>query len=66
MKKAEIKSATNDMLVYTMIDRYGVLLLKSNYSGRGTKGIEKECRDIADELIIRGLLTKEQVDKLFF
>lgn len=66
MKKAEIKSATNDMLVYTMIDRYGVLLLKSNYSGRGTKGIEKECKDIADELIVRELLTKEQVGKLFF
>lgn len=66
MKKTEIKSATNDMLVYTMIDKYGVLLLKSNYSGRGTKGIEKECKDIAEELIARELLTEEQADKLFF
>lgn len=66
MKKAEIKSATNEILIYTMIERYSILILKSNYSGRGTKGIEKECRDIADELIVRELLTKEQADKLFF
>ena len=50
-------------IVITIIPDYGTILLKFN-DGKSTKSLDKEFKNLCNELLTRGLLTEEQVKKL--
>jgi len=63
MTKNEIKKASNTDLTRETISTYAHLL--QNYMAKGgTKVLERHFGDCCNEMVARGLLTKEDVDKL--
>lgn len=64
LSKKEIKEISDAKLVYETINTYGLFLLQYNCSNRGTKGLEKYCRELQNELVIRNLLTEEDNNRL--
>ena len=63
MTKKEIKKATTPDVVYDMIKTYSWLIYNYN-TNRAVKQYDKHCRDLAEELIKREVLTEELVVKL--
>ena len=60
MRKAEIKKATDNALIVDFIEAYSSLCVNVNL-GRGTKQYETHCKDLAEEMLRRGLFTEEDV-----
>lgn len=60
MKKSEIKKATDNELIVDFIETYSSWCLKINRGG-GTKQCATHCRDLAAEMLKRGIFTEENV-----
>lgn len=63
MTKKEIKTASNSEIIVAYINAYTLLNLNYNLN-RGTKQLETECKNLEAELIERGILTEEQIQRL--
>lgn len=63
IKKSEMKKAKDNDLIEDYVDSYAWWLVACN-TGRGTTQKEKHCRDLEDELLKRGILTEENVERL--
>ena len=63
MRKTEIKTAKDNELIAEYVHSYAMLIVKYNLN-RGTKQLEKHCHDLETELLKRGLLTEDDIEKL--
>ena len=63
MTKKEIIEAKDSKLVYEYATNYALLLMNYNL-GKGTKQLQAYCNNLERELLKRGLLTDEYVEKL--
>ena len=61
MTKTEIKNATSNKLIIELVDTYSVIVCKNGYR---CKTESKKLNDIANELLNRELLTKEDIEYL--
>lgn len=64
MSKNKIQSMSNNELIFDYIRFYAKLVLVMNTSHRGTKTTEKYLSELDNEMLKRGLLTKEQIEIL--
>lgn len=63
MKKAEIKSLTNNALIVEYVKTFAEF--ETNFVlGRGTKQLWKHLQNLEPELVSRGILTSEDVKRL--
>ena len=63
MRKSELKTAPDSEIILDLVQSYATACLNYNLD-RGTKAIEKHLEDLRDEVLRRGMLTPEQVNKL--
>lgn len=63
MRKSELKTAPDSEIILDLVQSYATACLNYNL-GRGTKAIEKHLEDLKAEVLRRGILTPEQVEKL--
>lgn len=63
MRKAEIKTAADNEIIMDAITSYAIACVNENV-GLATKAINKHLCDLEAEMLRRGLLTEEQVEKL--
>jgi len=61
MTKTEIKTATNNNLIMELVNTYAIIVSKN---GVRCKSEDKIINDVANELLNRGLLTKEDIEYL--
>ena len=64
MNKTYMTKAPDDEVIMDYIKTYSRIVLDTNMYGRPLKTISKHLEDLNSEMIKRGLLTQEQVDKL--
>ena len=63
MRKTEIKKAKDNELVLEYVETYSLLLLNYNL-GKGIKQLKSHFDDLSKEMVKRGILTLEDVEKL--
>lgn len=63
MTKTEMKKAENSEIIFRYIKAYSSLTLNINLGGK-TKSLETELTNLNDEMLKRGLLTKDQIRNL--
>lgn len=63
MTKHELKKVEEHELITESINTYARLLV-NHYAKMGVKQLEKHWSDCCDEMIKRGIITKEDVDYL--
>ncbi len=63
VKKADMKKADSGELISDLARTFSMLVYNYNTSGP-VKQYDKHCRDLTEELIRRGLMTKEQIVNL--
>lgn len=63
MRKNEIPKAKDNDLITEYILKYGLLFVNYN-TNRGIKQLEKQCENLEAELLKRGILTEENLQRL--
>lgn len=63
MTKTEIKKAADNEIIYRYIKAYSSFSVNLNLGGK-TKSLEKELANLDEEMLSRGILTKEQIENL--
>ena len=63
MTKKELKTAKDNEVIFDYINTFATWYYNYNCGG-GIKRTGEHLRDLDDEMLKRGLLTKEQVDML--
>lgn len=60
MRKSEIKKAPTNRLIVDYVRSSAELAVNQNLK-RGTERLSKHCTDLEEELVMRGILTDEDV-----
>lgn len=63
VKKSEMKTAPNNKLIVDLVETYADFYWNYN-CGASTIRIEKHWNDLDEELVKRGLLTKDDVKRM--
>ena len=63
MKKSELKAAKDNQIIEDYVHSQIHLTLNLNHGGP-TKALTKHLKDLDAEMLKRGLLTQEQIDRL--
>ena len=63
MTKTEINKAADNEIIYRYIKAYSSFSVNLNLGGK-TKSLEKELVNLDEEMLSRGILTKEQIENL--
>ncbi|MEE1256002.1 MAG: hypothetical protein UHN47_05770 [Lachnospiraceae bacterium] len=63
MQKKEIVNAKDNELITEYVSTYASYLINFNLN-RGTKQHAKHCHDLEAELLRRGILTEEDIERL--
>lgn len=64
MLKKDVKKAADNEVVFEMMNAYALLIANSNIRRLKTKALEAKCQYLGAELIERGILTSDQVERL--
>lgn len=63
MRKTDIPKLADNDLITEYVRVYASLLMNTNMN-MGVKQLEKQCANLEDELLKRGLLTEENIKRL--
>jgi len=63
MKKTDIPKLADNDLITEYVSAYASLLININMN-MGIKQLEKQCANLEEELLKRGLLTEENIKRL--
>lgn len=63
MRKNEMKKAKDNELIVDLVLSYGFLCRNMNL-GLGEKRLANHCTDLENELLMRGILTEEDIKAL--
>lgn len=64
MLKKDVKKAADNEVIFEMMNAYALLIANSNIRRLKTKALESKCQYLGAELVERGILTSEQVERL--
>lgn len=64
MTKKELKAAQDSEIIMDFVRTHERIAVDSNLLGKPIKMISKHLEDLDAEMLRRGLLTQEQIDKL--
>ncbi len=64
MRKSEVKKVADNELIVELAHVYAMLLVNYNDGNRGIKQLSKQLEWLTDEMVRRGLITKEQQSHL--
>lgn len=63
LTKSEFRSATDNEIIVEYVKTYSNLCLNENLH-LGTKKLSKHCVDLENELLSRGILTRNNIEEL--
>lgn len=63
MRKTDIPKLADNDLITEYVSAYASLLMNTNMN-MGVKQLEKQCSNLEEELLKRGLLTEENIKRL--